>query len=227
MHKIGNQSDKYAVFFDLDGTLIDSETITEKVVLHWLKTNHGITPDIHLKSLHGITWLSIAKKIYSPVIQKSPETIAIELEKEYYIVSNSIRPRMLLGAHRAFCEAALNGCTAIVTGSSKRSVMKFLTQEQLVNQCSFYVSCENYSESKPHPAPYILAAELANCKPKNCLVFEDSIAGVTSAANAGMNVVTLLSKETIQQTRAHLSINNYDELPSNFFSDWFEGRLSL
>ena len=37
MLKCSDKSNKYAVFFDLDGTLIDSEPITELVVANWIK----------------------------------------------------------------------------------------------------------------------------------------------------------------------------------------------
>ena len=79
MHRALNKSNNYAVFFDLDGTLLDSEPITEKVVKNWLrKKNHHSTTDIISESLHGITWLSIAKKLHALGIDIDPSLIAIE-----------------------------------------------------------------------------------------------------------------------------------------------------
>jgi sugar-phosphatase len=227
MYKPLNKSNNYAVFFDLDGTLLDSEPITEKVVKNWLrKKNHYSTTDIISESLHGITWLSIAKKLHGLGIDIDPSLIAIELEKDYFNISDKYDPELLSGAHRAFSEAATHGCTAIVTGSSERFVANFLTKNKLVKHCTFYISSENYSKSKPDPEPYILAAQRANCEPKNCLVFEDSIAGINSAIDAGMYVVAVAPQGRPQRRIARLGINDYNELPSNFFSKWFDGKLA-
>ncbi|MEE3233349.1 MAG: HAD family phosphatase [Candidatus Latescibacterota bacterium] len=227
MYKALNKSSNYAVFFDLDGTLLDSEPITEEVVKNWLKRNkYCLTAEIISESLHGITWLSIAKKLQILETDTDPASIAKELERNYFDISNESDPELLPGAHKAFSEAATYGCTGIVTGSSKRFVENFLTRKKLVNECTFYISSENYSASKPHPEPYILAAERSKCEPKNCLVFEDSIAGVKSATDAGMHVVAVAHQDTPQRKITPLGISDYNELPSNFFSRWFGGQLA-
>ena len=175
--------------------------------------------------LHGITWYEIAKKLQELKIEIDPALVAKELENDYFKISIKNVPKLLRGAQSAFREAALHGCTAIVTGSSERFVANFLTQKNLRNECRFFICSEYYSESKPHPEPYVTAARHANCKPKNCLVFEDSLSGVQSALQAGMRVVAVGPKETPQKKIAHLTIRNFDELPSDFFSNWFKGEL--
>ncbi|MEY5146682.1 MAG: hypothetical protein RL224_996, partial [Actinomycetota bacterium] len=42
---------------------------------------------------------------------------------------------------------------------------------------------------KPHPEPYLKAAEILGVEPKHCIAFEDSIPGLTSAVAAGTNAV--------------------------------------
>lgn len=227
MHKNIDKSNNYAVFFDLDGTLLDSEPITEKVVRNWLrKKNHYLLSDISSESLHGITWLSIAKKLQAIGIDMDPTLIAMELEKNYFDISNESEPELLPGAHKAFSEAAAHGCAAIVTGSSERFVANFLIKNKLVKQCTFYISSENYSASKPHPEAYILASERSKCEPKNCLVFEDSIAGIKSAIDAGMHVIAVARQDTPQRKITPLGISDYNELPSDFFSKWFDDKLA-
>ena len=225
MLKRCNKSNKHAVFFDLDGTLIDSEPITEQVVANWLKKKQHPIVNIPSESLHGITWYEIAKKLQELKIEIDPALVATELENDYFKIYVKNVPKLLRGARNAFREAALHGCTAIVTGSSERFVANFLTHENLINECRFFICSEYYSESKPDPEPYITAARYANCTPKDCLVFEDSLSGVQSALQAGMRVVAVGSKETPQKKLAHLAISNFEELHSDFFSNWFKGQL--
>ena len=49
-----------AVFFDMDGTLLDSEPLTETAVSAFL-TKYGIDTTIDATQFHGVTWFSIAK----------------------------------------------------------------------------------------------------------------------------------------------------------------------
>jgi beta-phosphoglucomutase-like phosphatase (HAD superfamily) len=46
-------------------------------------------------------------------------------------------------------------------------------------------------QNKPHPRPYLLAAELLGVDPTNCVVVEDSVTGVTSAQAAGCTVLVV------------------------------------
>ena len=55
------------------------------------------------------------------------------------------------------------------------------------------VSAESVKMSKPHPETYLLAADLLQLAPTDCLVFEDTPMGVKSALNAGMKAVVITS----------------------------------
>ena len=46
-------------------------------------------------------------------------------------------------------------------------------------------------QGKPHPAPYLAAAELLSVHPSRCVAVEDSVSGTTSAQAAGMEVVVV------------------------------------
>ena len=47
------------------------------------------------------------------------------------------------------------------------------------------VAGDDVLRGKPHPEPYLKAAELLGFDPKDCISFEDSISGITSAEAAG------------------------------------------
>ena len=60
-------------------------------------------------------------------------------------------------------------------------VEAFLDRANLRTACSFYLSYEMYSPSKPAPNGYRIAAERLHTPPEQCLVFEDSQPGLTAA----------------------------------------------
>ena len=78
---------------------------------------------------------------------------------------------------------------AIVSGSSRAEIKEALVELGFESQLAFYMGAEDYPEGKPAPDGYLKAARRLNVEPKDCLVFEDSEAGIASARNAGMRVV--------------------------------------
>ena len=66
--------------------------------------------------------------------------------------------------------------------------------------------------SKPHPEIYLKAAKQLNMAPEQCVVFEDSLAGVKSGLNAGMKVVGLTTTHSPEELEgAHITINDFSE----------------
>jgi beta-phosphoglucomutase-like phosphatase (HAD superfamily) len=51
------------------------------------------------------------------------------------------------------------------------------------------VAGDDVVNGKPHPEPYLKAADLLGVEARNCIAFEDSITGLTSAVAAGTNAV--------------------------------------
>lgn len=86
----------------------------------------------------------------------------------------------------------LNGVAkAIATSSCRSDVTRCLTATQLLDHFSVIVSGDDVSHHKPDPIPYLRAAELLGVAPAECIVVEDSPAGVASARSAGCTVVAV------------------------------------
>ena len=75
---------------------------------------------------------------------------------------------------------------AIVSGGGRQSVARSLAQLDLLQRFDLLICAEDYTRSKPHPEPYLLAAERLGVAPEHCLVFEDTDLGVEAAKAAGM-----------------------------------------
>jgi beta-phosphoglucomutase-like phosphatase (HAD superfamily) len=75
---------------------------------------------------------------------------------------------------------------AIVSGSTRESVQASLRAIGLLNQFDVLVCAGDYTNSKPDPEPFLVAAKRLGVAPENCLVFEDTQMGIDAATAAGM-----------------------------------------
>ena len=75
---------------------------------------------------------------------------------------------------------------AVVSGSTRQSVEASLGSLNLLDRFDTLVCAGDYKNSKPHPEPFLLAAERLGVAPESCLVFEDTEMGVQAATAAGM-----------------------------------------
>ena len=78
---------------------------------------------------------------------------------------------------------------AVVSGSRRNSVVGSLNALGLLDKFDTIVSAEDYSNAKPAPDAYLLAADRLGVAPEDCLVFEDTELGTQAAAAAGMAFV--------------------------------------
>ena len=78
---------------------------------------------------------------------------------------------------------------AVVSGSTRESVEASLRVLGLTDRFATLVCAGEYAKSKPHPEPFLLAAERLGVKAQECLVFEDTEMGIQAAKAAGMKWV--------------------------------------
>ena len=78
---------------------------------------------------------------------------------------------------------------AVVSGSTRESVEASLQTLDLSPYFQTLVCAGEYTHPKPHPEPFLRAAELLGVPPALCLVFEDTDMGIQSAVAAGMAAV--------------------------------------
>jgi HAD superfamily hydrolase (TIGR01509 family) len=78
---------------------------------------------------------------------------------------------------------------AICTSSSREEVEHNLLLHALTHRFHAVVAAGDYAQGKPHPEPFMRAAEVLGVAPEDCLALEDSHNGVRSAAAAGMRTV--------------------------------------
>jgi len=80
---------------------------------------------------------------------------------------------------------------AVASSSARERSMKLLEQHDLVKYFDDYVFGPEVEKGKPNPDIFLKAAEKLGIEPENCLVLEDSQAGIQAAYTAGMQVICI------------------------------------
>jgi mannitol-1-/sugar-/sorbitol-6-phosphatase len=175
-----NQS--YAAFlFDMDGTLLDSSAAVDRVWGSWAK-RHGIDVPTLLASVHGVRSEDTIRRFGGTSVDVAAETQWI-LDAEVSDVDGVVP---LQGIH-AFIEALEPGTWAIVT-SAPRTLAEVRLRAANVPIPDVMITAEDVQRGKPDPQGFLLGAQRLGVSIGQCLVFEDSHAGVAAAKAAGAHV---------------------------------------
>ena len=180
-----------AVIFDMDGVIVDSEPEYQRVEMEMVKKfDVSVTLD-HLKEYTGIDsitmWARIRERFNLP--QTSEELCREEerLMREYYKSGELkvIEPTVSLikAAHKKGCR------TGIASASGKENIADVLRRLNIGDYVEAAVSGSEVPRHKPYPDIYLHTAQLLGAKPEECVVIEDSLAGVAAARAAGMRVI--------------------------------------
>ncbi|HLT38975.1 MAG TPA: HAD family phosphatase [Enhygromyxa sp.] len=181
-----------AVLLDLDGTLIDSESVHAEAIARYMQ-GCGVELDERERSfVIGHAWQEIFREL------RVAERIGVDLVTMQAETERARRSMREEGIHFRVLDGArelvgtlieLEIPTAIVSGSSRAEIAEALALLGVEQQLRTYFGAEDYPRGKPAPDGYLTAAGRLAIAPDRCLVFEDSEAGITSALTAGMRVV--------------------------------------
>ncbi len=179
-----------ALIFDCDGTLADSMPV------HWIAwrstlERHGLGHLVPYERF--MNWGGVpAVRIFEILSEESGRVLdsrALALEKYEHYYANTdkivaIEPILSIARqHRGKLPMA------VATGSTRRGVTQTLTQIGALDWFDAIVSADDVTQHKPHPMPFLRAAELLGVDPTACLAFEDAQPGLVSARAAGMQVI--------------------------------------
>lgn len=210
-----------ATFFDMDGTLVDSETLTEPAIAAVCREYGVDDVGLDCTRFFGVAWLEIerALKTRHPDL-KGRSGIAGRLHEVYHEMLVETPPPLIRQSRESVLAANSLMPTAIVSSSRRASIEETIRRMDIASAISFYAGAEDYENSKPAPDGYLKAASVLQIDASECLVFEDSIAGLQSAKNAGMQVVAITHRCNDMRTAreiADLAVADYSELESDFF----------
>jgi beta-phosphoglucomutase len=206
-----------AVIFDMDGTLVDSEPYTGMSVQRLLDAQGIADPDLDMSAFHGVTWQAISDALVARHPRLAGVCTPDRLEAVFEDLWEETPPPFILGAKAAMVAAKAVARTAICTSSRSAAVTRLVSARGLGPHLDGVICADDFGPSKPDPACFQLTAERLGVAPDRCLVFEDSVAGQTAAARAGMTVVGI-GPLRMGDHAPRYAIPHYEALPAGFFA---------
>ena len=178
-----------AVFWDMDGTLTDSEPLHDAALVSAMRSV-GLTPpaDLHARVL-GQTAASVYAMMREEFGLDLPFDRWIALKYDYYLSHvDGLQPRP--GALEIFRELKARGVAqAVVSNSDRLIVDANLRAVGLSHAGMKTVSRNDVREGKPHPEPFLRAAWLFDVDPAEAVAIDDSVTGASAGLAAGMKTV--------------------------------------
>ncbi len=170
-----------ALLFDLDGVLIDSTHVINRVWAHWA-TEHGFDPEEVVRNAHGRPSLSTVRD-YLP--DADHELANREVEQKEIADTEGVVP--LPGARELLAPLPENRWT-IVT-SCTRPLAEARLGAAKITISRKIVTSSDVQNGKPHPEPFLKAASVLGFAPGDCIVVEDAPAGIRGGKAAGARVI--------------------------------------
>jgi HAD superfamily hydrolase (TIGR01509 family) len=176
------------VIFDMDGLMFDSEKIS---IYAWRKASekygYDITEEIFKQTL-GLN-LEKIREIFCKFFSEDCPYDDIKTQRRYvidqYIDENGVPAKKGLFNLLELLKK-LNIKTAVATSSSRATAEKMLILSEVLPYFDYIVCGDEVKKSKPDPEIFLIAADKLKCLPENCIVLEDSEAGIMAAYSAGM-----------------------------------------
>lgn len=173
-----------AVLLDMDGTLVDSTPVVERLWLAWAEP-HGIDRETLLSVVHGRQGhqsmaIMLPERDHEINLRENQEMLATETGDVDGVVAIAGAAALLKSVEALPHSIVTSADVALMNA---RMAAAGLTVPQ------FAVTAESVSVSKPDPEGFLRGAELLGVDPADCLVFEDSGAGIQAGLAAGMRVI--------------------------------------
>ena len=203
-----------ACIFDLDGVIVDT---AKYHYLAWKKL--AVMLNIHfnekynerLKGVSRIASLDIILEIGGIKLDEKKKAEYAAMKNEWYLdYIRRMTPDEILAGSLELISELKNAGIKVALGSASKNTPLILERLGIEKLFDAVADGNVVSKAKPDPEVFIKAAEMVGVDPGDCVVFEDAIAGVEAALNAGMLCIGIGSEKVL--TDAHYVISGLDKM---------------
>jgi HAD superfamily hydrolase (TIGR01509 family) len=180
-----------AVVFDMDGVLIDSEPVWERVRRKFVADHGGRWPEDAQDRMMGMStaeWSAYISEDFG--LRLSPRQVAEGVVTAMTAEYQTHLP-LLPGAIEAVQELSARWPLAVASSAPKSLIEAVLDASGLRQAFAAAVSSEEVPRGKPAPDVYLEATKRLGVPPTACAAVEDSSNGLRSAAAAGLAVIAV------------------------------------
>jgi sugar-phosphatase len=182
------------VLFDMDGVLIDSAPSVERVWRAWA-TAHGFDPAKVVAQAHGRRSIETIRAV-APKMNAEKENLVVEQME----IDDKEGVTALPGA--ADLLGRLPDYHFAIVTSATRSLAEARLGYAGLPIPRHIITADDVVNGKPSPEPYLKGAALLGFDARDCLVFEDTPAGIASARASAMQAIALQTTCPAQELHA-------------------------
>lgn len=209
------------VIFDLDGVIVDT---AKYHFLAWKKLADSL--GFEFTETHNELLKGVSRTRSLEILLNIGNVTLSDTEKQKFLISKNIE---YLGyIEKMGVDEILPGVLGIldfldqkkvnyVLGSASKNAELILKQVNLFHRFYGIVDGNHVSKAKPDPEVFLIGAKKLNLEPKNCIVFEDAIAGVEAAKIANMMAIGVGDKEILN--KADFVFKDLTEMSLDFLGE--------
>ena len=201
-----------AVFFDMDGLMVDSEP-------EWFLSEVEVTKPF------GYTWLEVDQiaclggplsKVGQYMFDKCGQQLSPQFFTQSLIDTQVARMRgntpTMPGAIELVRELQSHGVKTALVSASPRNIVDAVLDNLGHELFPFSISADDVTKTKPDPEGYLKAATMSGSEISNCLIFEDSLTGMNAAMASGAYLIGVPHLVTIDESERVRVIKSLEQL---------------
>jgi HAD superfamily hydrolase (TIGR01509 family) len=208
-----------AVFFDMDGLMVDSEP-------EWFLSEIDVTKPF------GYTWLEVDQiaclggplsKVGQYMFDKCGQQQSPQYFTQTLIDTQVARMRgntpTMPGAIELVRELQSHGVKTGLVSASPRNIVDAVLDNLGHELFPFSISADDVKKTKPDPEGYLKAATMSGSEISNCLIFEDSLTGMNAAIASGAYLIGVPHLVTIEESKRIRVIKSLEQLSYSKLKD--------
>ena len=215
-----------AIIFDLDGTLVDSLPYHHESWRIFFKKNNIEENDFDeiYKNYKGGGTLELMTSVFGDIYTKDKlEKMSDDKEVIFRdIYRSKIFP---MNGLRKFLDNLKKNNILLSIGSNaiRKNVLMTIEELGVTNYFSSIICGDEVSKGKPDPEMYIKTLSNLKVNKNECIIFEDSIEGITAAKNANIKVIGVTSSQSSEKLKlvgAFKTIEDYTKISIDNILDY-------
>ncbi len=212
---------KKGFIFDLDGVIVDT---AKYHFLAWQNLAKSIDIDFTHEQNEQLKGVSRVKSL-EKILEWGNKTISEELftslmgkkNEEYLSFISKMTDEEILPDVPRVLDYLIEKAQPISLGSASKNARPILEKVHLLSKFNAIVDGNDVSKAKPNPEVFLIAAQHLNMKPEDCIVFEDSVAGVQAANTANMISIGIGEKDVLHE--ADYIFSDFTEIENSLIEE--------
>jgi len=211
---------KKGFIFDLDGVIVDT---AKYHFLAWKKLAKGIDLDFSEKQNEQLKGVS-RKRSLEKILEWGEKTLS-EAEfnqlmaaknEDYLSYIEKMDDSEVLPDIAKTLDFLIGKAQAIALGSASKNAVPILKKVHLLDKFQAIVDGNDVSKAKPDPEVFLNASKLLKVKPEDCIVFEDSVAGIQAANRCDMLSIGIGDEANLSE--ADFIFKDFTEISEDFIN---------